>query len=182
MIQQFHSWICIKRHKNALRLALLLFSHWVTSDSLQLHGLQHSVVHHLTVCSDSCPLSQCCCLTISSSATLFFCFQSFPASESFLMSRLFASDGQSIGASASILPMNIQGWFPLGLTGLIFLQSKGLAENLLQHHNSKASVLWCSAFFMVQLSHLYVTTGKTTALVRWTFVGKIMSLLFNITV
>ena len=91
------------------------------------------------------------------------------------MSQLFASDGQSIGvsASASVLPMNTQDWSPLGWTGWIFLQSKGLSS-LLQHHWSKASILWCSAFFIVQLSHPYMTTGKTITLTRWTFVDKVM--------
>ena len=70
-----------------------------------------------------------------------------------------------------------QDWFSLGWTGWISLQSKGL-KNLLQHHGSKASILWCSAFFIAQLSHPYMTTGETIALTRWTFVGKIMSLLF----
>ena len=89
------------------------------------------------------------------------------------VSRLFASAGQNIGASASasVLLMNIQGWFPLGLTGLIFLLSEGLSR-VFQHHNSKASILWCSAFLMVQLSHPYMTTGKTIALTIWTFAGK----------
>ena len=95
------------------------------------------------------------------------------------MSWLFASGGQSIGASASVLPMNIQGWFPLGLTGWISFQSKGLSS-LLQHHSSKASILRRSAFFIVQLSHSYMTTGKTIALTIWTFVYKVMSLLFLI--
>ena len=76
-------------------------------------------------------------------------------------------------------PMNIQGWFPLGLTGLISLQSKGLFKSLLQHHSSKASILWHSAFYIVQLSHPYMTTGKTIALTRQTYVGKVMSLLLN---
>ena len=76
------------------------------------------------------------------------------------------------------LPMNIQGWFPLGLTGLISLQSKGLKSPLL-HHNSKTSILRHSAYFTVQLSHPYMTTGKTIALTRQTFVGKVNSLLFN---
>ena len=83
------------------------------------------------VCSGSCPLSRWCYLTISSSATsFFFCLQSFPASGSFPMSRLFASGGRSIGASASasVLPVNIQGWFTLGFTDLISLQSKGLSR------------------------------------------------------
>ena len=101
------------------------------------------------VCSDSCPLSWWWYITTSSSATSFpFCLQSFLASGSFPMSWLLASGEQSCGtsASATVLPMNIQGWFPLGLTGLISLLFKGL-KNLLQHHNLKASVLWWSAFF-----------------------------------
>ena len=122
--------------------------------------------NHLILC---CPISSC--------------LQFFPASEYFPMSRLFTSGGQSIAASASasVLPLNLQGWFPsgfpLGLTGLISLQSKGLP--LLQHHRPKTSVFQCSTFFMVQLSHPYKTTGKTTALTRWIFVGKVISLLFN---
>ena len=105
--------------------------------------------------------------------------QSFPASGSFPVSQLFALGGQSIGASASAsVPLvNSQDWFPLGLTGLI-LQSKGLFKSLLQHHSSKASILQRSAF-TVQLSHPYMTTGKTIALTRWTFIGKVTSLLFN---
>ena len=93
------------------------------------------------------------------------------------MSQLFTSGGQSIGvsASASVLPMNIQDRFPSVLTGLISLLSTGL----LLHHSSKASIFWCSAFFIVQLSHPYMTTGKNIALTRRTFVGKVMSLLFN---
>ena len=94
------------------------------------------------------------------------------------MNQLLASGGQSIGASASVLAMGIQGWFPLGLTGLISLLSKGL-KNLLQHHSAKVSALQRSAFFMVQLSDPYMTTGKTIALTRRTFVGKVMSLLYN---
>ena len=76
------------------------------------------------------------------------------------------------------LPMNIQDWFPLGWTGWISLQSRGLSS-LLQHHSSKAWILWCSAFIMVQVSHPYMTIGKTIALTRRTFPGKVMSLLFN---
>ena len=97
------------------------------------------------------------------------------------MSQLFASGAQSIGASASasVLPKSIQGWFPkMGWFYLLAVQ--GTLKNLLQHHNSKASILRYSAFFMVQLSHSYMTTGKSIALTRWTFVGKVMSLLFNI--
>ena len=129
--------------------------------------------------SNSCLLSQWYSITFSSSADPFsFCLQSFPASESFPVSQLFTSCGQSIGAStsASVFPMNIQSGFPLGLTGLIFFLSK----SLLQHHNLKTSILWHSAFFMIQLSNPYTTTGKTMALTKWTFVGKVMPLLFNI--
>ena len=107
--------------------------------------------------------------------------QSLPASGSFPVSQFFTSGGQSIGASASasVLPMNIQGWFPLGLTGLISLLCKGTLKSLLHHHSSKASILWHSSFFKVQLSHPYLTTGKTIALTRWTSVGKVMSLLLK---
>ena len=108
------------------------------------------------------------------------CHLSFPASGSFLMSWLFTSGGQRIGVSAlaSILLMNIQDWFPLERTGWISLQSKGLSR-VFSNTSSKASVLWCSAFFMIQFSHPHMTTGKTKALSRWTFVGKVMSLLFK---
>ena len=106
----------------------------------------------------------------------------FPSIRSFPMNQFFAWDGQSVGASASVLSMNIQSWFSLKLTGWISLQSKGLSrvfssitiqKHLLHHHNS-SSVLWHSAFFMVQSSHPYMTPGKTIALTRWTFVGKVM--------
>ena len=95
----------------------------------------------------------------------------------FPSNRVFSNES-IVSASASVLPMNTQDWFPLGWTGLISLQSKGLLS-LLQHHSAKASVLQHSAFFIVQLSHPYITTGKTIALTRRTFVGKVMSLLFN---
>ena len=137
-------------------------------------------------CSDSCPSSQWCHPTISFSIVPFSsCFLSFPTSGSFPMSQFFASGGQSTGvsASASVLPMNIQDWSPLGwrfpLRWLDFLAVQGTLKSLLQLHSSKASNFHLSAFFSVQLSHPYVTTGKTIALTRWTFVGKVMSLLFN---
>ena len=143
------------------------------------HGLQHTRFPCPSLSpgawSNSCPLNQWCHPTISSSVTPFSsCPQSFPGSGSFPVSQLFTTGGQSIGASAlvSVLPVNIQGWFPLGLTGLISLQSKTL-KSLLQCHSLKASVLWCSAFFMVPLSHLYVTTGKTIALTIWTSSAKL---------
>ena len=89
------------------------------------------------------------------------CLQSFPASGAFLTSWLFASVGQHIGASASVLPVNIQDWFPLGLIGFYLLAFQETLKSLLQHHSSKASVFWCLSFFMVQLSHPYMTTRKT---------------------
>ena len=96
------------------------------------------------------------------------------------MSWLFAPGGRITGASASasVLPVKIQGWFPLGLTGLISLLSKGLTR-VLQHYHWKASILWRSAFSVVQLSHPYMTTVKTIALTIWTFVGKVVFLLFD---
>ena len=105
----------------------------VVSDSLLPHGLQHPSLPRPSpspwVSSKSCPLSRWCHPTSSSSVTPFSsCPQPFPASGSFPMSQLFSSGDQSIGASASVLPMNIQGWFPLGLTGWISLQSKGLSK------------------------------------------------------
>ena len=126
------------------------FTHSVMSSSLWPHGLQHARPSCSSptsgVYSDSCPLSQWCHPTISSSVIPFSsCLQSFPASGTFVISQFFTSGGQSIeaSASASVLPMNVQGWFPLGLTSLTSLLSKGL----LQHHKSKTSVLWHSAFF-----------------------------------
>ena len=159
------------------------FSCSVMSNSLGPHGLQHTRLTHLSptpwACSNSYPLSQWCRPTISSSVVRFSRLQSFPASVSFQMSQLFASGGQSIGAStsASVLLMNIQDLFPLGLTGLITLQSKGLSS-LLQYHSSKASILLHSAICMVQVSYPYVTSGKTVALTMQNFVSKVMSLLF----
>ena len=132
-----------------------------------------------------CPWSRWCHPTISSSVIPFSsCLQSFPASGSFQTSQLFASGGQSIGVSASTsdLAMNTQDWSPLGWTGWISLQFaiQGTLKSLLQHHSAKASILQHSAFFTVQLSYPYMTTGKTIALTRRTFIGKVMSLLFNI--
>ena len=157
------------------------------SDSCNPHGLQQARLPCPSttpgVYSDSCPLSRWWHRTISPSVVPFSSWlQSFPASGSFQISQLFTSGGQSIGVSAStsVLPMNIQDWSPLEWTGCNLLAVQGTLKSLLQHHSSKASILWCSVFFIVQLSHPYMTTGKTIALMRWTFVGKIMSLLFNI--
>ena len=157
---------------------MLLFSCSVESNSLRPRGLQHIRLPCPSpppgACSNSCPFSQWRHPTISS------CPQSFPASGSFPKSPLFTAGGQSIWASvsASILLMNIQDWFLLGLTGLISLQSKGLSR-VLQHHSLKASILLHSAFLIVRLSHSYMTTGKTIALTKQTYVGKVISLIFN---
>ena len=125
------------------------------------------------------PSSQWCHPTIISPVIPFSRLQPFLESESFQMSLLFPSSGQSIGVSVStsLLPMNIKDWFPWGWTGWISLQSKGLSRVF--SNTSKAWILWSSAFFIVQLSHPYMTTGKIIALTRWTFVGKLMSLLSN---
>ena len=121
------------------------------------------VLHYLMEFAQTqCTLNRWCHPTISSSLVpISSCLQSFPASGSFQLSQLFASGDQSIGASASasVFPMNSQDWFPLGLTGLISLQSKGLS-GVLSSTSLKASILQQSAFLMVQLSRLYMTTGK----------------------
>ena len=141
------------------------------SDSLQSHGLQYTSLPCPSptpgASSNSCPLSRWCHPTISSSVVPFSsCLQSFPASGSFQVSQFFASGGQSIrvSASTSVLPVSTQDWSPLGWTGWIFLQSKGLSKSLLQHHSSKASILWRSAFFIVQLSHPYMTSPRSFSL------------------
>ena len=169
-----YNWDCvIWPHLHSLGLGvsserkeLSLFSCWVMSDSLWPHGLQHTrppcPSPSPRVCPSTCPMIRWCHPTISSSVILFSsCPQSFPASGSFPMNRLFTSGGLSIGASAAayILPMNIQGWFPLGLTVLIsfridcfdLLAFQGTLKSLLQHHSLKASILQHSAFFIVQL-------------------------------
>ena len=145
------------------------------SDSLWLHGLQHARPPCPSptpgACSNLCPSSRWCHPAISSSVVPFSsCPQSLPASESFPMSQFFSWGGQSTGVSAlaSVIPKNTQDWSPLEWTGWISLQSKGLSRvfsnTTIQKHLS---------------SHPYMTTGKTIALTRWTFVGKAMSLLFN---
>ena len=145
------------------------------SSSLWPHGLQHDRLPCPSptprVYSNSCALSQCCHPTISSSVIPFSFLQFSPASRSFPMSQFFASSGQSIGASASasILPMNIQHSFPLGLTGGRFMLMYGktntiswsknnFKKSLLQHHNSKASILQHSVLFMVQPFSAHIRT------------------------
>ena len=157
------------------------FSHSVMSNSLRPCGL-----HSLSI-TNTWGLPQFKSTeSVLPSNHLIFCHPLlvlppiFPSIRVFQMSQLFVLGDQSIGVSAStvVLPMNTQDWSPLGWTSWISLQSKGLSS-FLQHHSSKASILWNSPFFTVQLSHPYMTTRKTIALTRQTFVGKVMSLLFN---
>ena len=133
------------------------------SDSLWPHGLQHtrSPCSSPTpgVYSNSCPLSQWCHPTISSSFVPFSsCPQCFPASKSFQMSQFFTTGGQSIGvsASASVFPTNFLGLISFRMDWLDLLAVQGTLKSLLQYHSSKASVLQCSAFFMIQRSHPYI--------------------------
>ena len=137
----------------------MLFSHFATPWTAARQASCPS--QSRGVCSGSCPMSWWCYPTISFSVIPFSSYlQSFPASGSFLMNWFFVSGDQSIGTSASVLAMNIQGWFPLGLTGLLSMESQGLTS-LPYHHSSRASVLWHSAFFMVQLSHPHMTKNCT---------------------
>ena len=152
------------------------------SDSLRAHGMQHTSLPCPSLspgaCSNSCPLCQWHHPTISSSVIPFSsCLQSFPASGSFLESRLFPSSGQ---VSLSNSPYKeYSGLSSFRIDWLDLLAVKWTLKSLLQHHSSKASIFQLSAFFMIQLSHLYMTTGKTIALTIRTFVGKVVSLLLD---
>ena len=164
---------------------MLFFSSSVVSDSSQPHGLEHIRLSCPSqspgVCSNSCPLSRWCHPIIPPSVIPFFsCSKSFPASGPFQMSQLFTSSGQSTGASASVLPMNIQGWFLLGLTGLISLLSKRLSRVF------SNTTVWKHQLFGTQPSlwsnsHIATWLQKKPAIVLTiqTFVWKMMSQLFN---
>ena len=138
------------------------------SNYLWFRGLHHARLpcpsSSPRACSNSCPLSQQCHPTILSSVVPFSsCFLSFLASGSFPISQFFASGGKIIAVSASASALSSNEYsglisFRMDWFGLLAIQ--GILKSLLQHHNSKASVIWCLAFFMVQFSHLYVTTGK----------------------
>ena len=152
------------------------------SNSLRPHGLQHSRPPCPSptprAYSNSCLSSRWCHPAISSSVIPFSSYlQSFPASGSFPMSQFFISAGQSIGdsTSTSVLPMKIQDWFPLGWTGWISLQSKGLLRVFSNITVQKHQFFGAQLFFIVQLSHPYMTTGKTIALTGWTFVSEVMT-------
>ena len=170
---------------------MLLWTSVQFSCSVVSHSLQPRVLQHVRppcpsptpeIYPNSCPLSQWSHPTISSSVVPFFsCLQSFSASGSFQMSQSFTTGGQSIGVLASnICPSSeYSGLISFRMDWLDLLAVPGTLQSLLQHHSSEASILWHSAFFIVQLSHPYMTNGKTIALTRQTFVGKLMSLLFN---
>ena len=165
-----------------IEIYMLLFSCSVASESLEPHGLQHARLPCPSpppgACSNSCPSSQWCHPAISSSVVPFSCLQSLPASGSFPMSQLFASGGQSIGASASVLPMNIQSWFPLGWTGLISLQSRDSQESspAPQFKSINSSVLSLLYSPNIISTHDY---WRNHSLNYMDLIGKVMSLLFN---
>ena len=159
--------------------------------TLRPHGLQqarHPCPSPIPgVYSNPCPLSRWHHPTISSCHPLLLNLSQHQCLFQWVSSSHQVAKVLRVSASASVLPVNIQNWSPLGWTDWISLQSKGLKslrqkqtnkKNLLQHHRSKASILRRSPFFIVQLSHPYRTTGKTTALTAWAFVGKVMSLAF----
>ena len=184
----------LRVYKNALQRNLqtnsstslsVQFSHSVVSNSLQSQRLQHSRPPFPSptprAYSNSCPLSWWCHPTISSSVVpLSSCLQSFLASGSFQESQFSTAGDQSIGVSSStsVLPMNIQDWFLFGWTGCISLQSKGLSR-VFSNTTVQKHPFFSTQLSLVELLHPYMITGKTIALTRWTFVGKIMSLLFN---
>ena len=174
-----HNWI---EALSLVDISSVQFSRSVVSDSLRPHGLKYArppcPLTAPETCSDSCPSSRWCHPTISSSIIPFpSCLLSFPASGSFPMSQLshrvakvleFQLQHQSFHEYSGLISFRMD-WLDL-------LVGQETLKSLLQHHSSKASILWCSVFFIVQFSHPHMTIGKTIALKRWTFVGKVMSL------
>ena len=167
------------QNRTGTRLSSVQFSCSAVSDSLQPHESQHArppcPSPSPRVHANSRPSSRWCHPAISSSVIPFSsCPQSLPASESFPMSQLFTWGGQSTGVSAlsSVLPMNTQDWSSFRMDWLDLLAVQRTLKSLLQHHSSKASIIQCSAFFTVQLSHPYMTTGKAISLTRRTLVAK----------
>ena len=167
-------------------ICMHIFSSITQSCLTVVHGLQH----HGLLCpsptprpySNSCPLSQWCHPTISFTVVLFSsCLQSFPASASFPVSQLFTWGGQkywSFSFSNSLLD-ECSRLIPFRIDGFDLLAVQETLKSLLQPHSSKASIFWCSVLFIVQLSHLFITTGETITLSRQTFVGKVTSLFLN---
>ena len=167
-----------------VQMLLLLFSNSVISDSLRPHGLQHTRLPCPSppprACSNSCPLSWWCHPTIFSSVMpVSSCLQTFAASGSFLMSPLCIRWPVYWSFNFSISPSNeYLGLISFRMDWFDLLAVQESLKSLLQHHSLKASIFWASAFFMIQFSHPYMTTGKTIALIIWTF-GRGMPLLFN---
>ena len=166
-----------------LHTTVLIFTSWhqfssVVFDSLRPHELQHARLPCLSptprACLNSCPLSQWCHSTISSSVIAFsFCLQSSPASGSFPMLQFFRSGGQSIGASVSASVSHANeylGLISFRIDWLDLLAVQGTLRSLIQHHSSKASIFQYSALFIVKLLHPYMTTGNSISLTRWAFV------------
>ena len=183
-INIFNVFLFILWNKRGLKNSSAQFSSSVMSDSLRSHVLQHA--------RPPCPSPTLRLLKVMSTESvmpyrdLILCRplrllpSIFPESGSFQMSQLFTSGGQNIGVSASTVVFNeYSGLISFRMDWLDLLAGQGTLKSLLQHHSSKASIIRCSAFFTVQVSHPYMTTGKTIALTRRTFVDKIMSLLFN---
>ena len=192
-IHSFPTPLPLGNHKSILyvhgsvSVSSALFSLSVVSDSLRPHALQHARLPFPSptprVYSNSCPLSRWCHPTILSSAVPFsFHLQSSPASGSFSNeSVLHIRWPKYWSFSFSISPSNeYSGLISLRMDWLDLLAVQGTFKSLLQHHSSKASILQRWAFFIVQFSHPYMTTGKTIDLTRWTFVSKVLSLFFLI--
>ena len=174
-------------HQLLPQISSVQFSRSVVSDPLRPHESQHTRPPCPSptpgIYSNPCPLSLWCHPAISSSVVPFSsCPQPLPASGSFPTSQFFAWGGQSIGVSTStsVFPMNTQGLISFRMDCLDLLAVQETLKSLLQHYSSKASIFRRSTFFTVQLLHPYMTIGKTIALTRWTFVGKVMSLLLII--
>ena len=154
------------------------------SNSLRPHGLQHARLPcpspPTRTCSNACPLSHWCHSTILSSVVLYSSrLQSFPASGSFPMGQFFTSGGESMDSFSISPSKEYSGLISFRIDRFDLLAVQGTLKSLLRYHSSKASILWHSAFFIVQLLHPYMTTGKTVASNRWNFVCRVMSLLFN---
>ena len=167
-------------------LSSVQFSRSVVSDSLQTHGLQHAS----PPCPSPTPRAYSKLMSIESvmpSNHLILCCPLHCPLSTFPSIRVFSSETvlhirwpKYWSFSFSISPSNeYSGLISFRIDWFDLLTIQGTFKSLLQHHSSKRSILWCSAFFIVQLSHPYMTTGKTIALTRWSFVGKVMSLLFN---
>ena len=171
--------------RKVISFSSVQFSHSVVSDSLLPYESQHARPSCPSptpgVHPDSRPSSQWCHPAISSSVVRFSsCSQSLPASVFSNESTLHMRWPKYWSFSFSIIPSKeIPGLISFRMDRLDLLAVQGTLKSLLQHHSSKASILRCLALFIVQLSHPYMSTGETIALTRWTFVGRVMSLLFN---